>query len=216
MVCPPRHGVQLRDTLLPGENANRSKWQARTKRSSCRKTIHPASAPHAPPDKFPSPSTRGARECTPVPFPERPESRAHETPAPPCRIRSTPLAPCFLFPRAPPAHRSLTRRTNFNPDQTSVTAHTFTSTNPASSPTSRTMFSFRSVTTPELFLGQLTHNIPAGASSLLIRLKSLANSAFDFVNTIAKSSGALPLLTFSQPARVMLNSASTSGPAFGR
>ena len=40
--------------------------------------------------------------------------------------------------------RSFTRITNFNPDQISLTAHTFTSTKPASSPIPRTSFSARS------------------------------------------------------------------------
>ena len=39
-------------------------------------------------------------------------------------------------------------------------------------PISRTTFSSRSVATPELFLGQLTHSIPAGASRLLMRSNS--------------------------------------------
>src|SRR5580700_9385119 len=97
------------------------------------------------------------------------------------------------------AHRSFTRRTNFNPDQTSVTAHTFTSTSPAASPTSRTVFSSTSVATPELFLGQLTHSMPAGASSSLLRLNSLQRTVFDFVNSMAKSSGVFPPAV-SQPA----------------
>src|SRR6202167_2633302 len=75
--------------------------------------------------------------------------------------------------------RSFTRRTNFSPDHTSVTAHTFTSTNPASSPVSRTVFSSTSEARPELFFGQLTHNIPAGASSFASRENSRTNSARD-------------------------------------
>jgi hypothetical protein len=73
------------------------------------------------------------------------------------------------------------------------------------------MFSLRSVVTPELFLGQLTHNIPAGASSLLIRLHSFVSGAFDFVNTIAKSSGVFLLSVVSHPASSVFNSAHTSG-----
>jgi hypothetical protein len=82
---------------------------------------------------------------------------------------------------------SFTRRTNFNPDQISVTAHTFTSTSPASSPTPRTTSSVRSVATPELFLGQLTHSIPAGASSFAMQANSFVNSVRDFVNNMEKS-----------------------------
>src|SRR5450631_4793819 len=96
--------------------------------------------------------------------------------------------------------RSLRRRTNFNPDQTSVTAQTFTSTRPAAKPISRTIFSFRSVATPELFLGQLTQKIPAGASSFEIRLNSFASAAFDSVKNMAKSSRSVPSLTISQAA----------------
>jgi len=62
--------------------------------------------------------------------------------------------------------RSFTLITNFSPDHTSFTAHTFTSTSPTSNPIFRTSFSLRSVATPEAFFGQLTHNIPAGASCL--------------------------------------------------
>src|ERR1700758_1534646 len=80
--------------------------------------------------------------------------------------------------------RSFKRRTNFNPDQTSVTAQTLTSTNPDASPISRTTFSLKSVATPELFFGQLAHIMPAGASSRLSGLNSLARSALDLVNTI--------------------------------
>src|ERR1035438_6583987 len=112
--------------------------------------------------------------------------------------------------------RSFTRRTNFNPDQTTVTAHTFTSTKPASSPISRTLFSSTSVATPELLLGQLTHSIPGGASNLQIRLKSFVSCTFDFVKTMAKSSPAFPSLTVSHPASAVLNSASTSGGASTR
>src|SRR6476469_5123904 len=54
--------------------------------------------------------------------------------------------------------RSFTRITNFSPDQTSLTAHTFTSTRPAVKPILITSFSPRSVTIPEAFLGQLTHS----------------------------------------------------------
>src|ERR1700736_1230525 len=61
-------------------------------------------------------------------------------------------------------NRSFTLITNFSPDHTSFTAQTFTSTRPASSPILRTSFSFRSVAMPDVFLGQLTHSIPAGAS----------------------------------------------------
>src|SRR5215467_953351 len=105
--------------------------------------------------------------------------------------------------------RSFSRRKNFNPDQVSVTAHTFTSTKPTAKPISRTIFSSRSVTTPELFLGQLTHSIPAGPSCLLRRLNSLVSSASDFVNSITKSSEVLPSRTVLQLARADFNSTNT-------
>ena len=107
--------------------------------------------------------------------------------------------------------RSFNRLTNFNPDQTSVTAHTFTSTKPAASPIARIMFSSRSVVTAEVFLGQLTHNIPAGASCSENRAKSFVNARFDFVNTIAKSIG--PCLGTSHFASSAWRSARTSAGA---
>jgi hypothetical protein len=58
-------------------------------------------------------------------------------------------------------------------------------------------------------LGQLTHSIPAGASSLLIRVNSFASSALDFVKNIAKSSGAFSPRTLSHPASAAFNSALT-------
>ena len=61
--------------------------------------------------------------------------------------------------------RFLTGITNFNPDQTSVTAQTFISTSPASNPLWRITSSVRSVTTPEVFFGHAIHSIPAGASA---------------------------------------------------
>jgi hypothetical protein len=109
--------------------------------------------------------------------------------------------------------RSFIRRTNFNPDHTSVTAQTFTSTKPACNPISRTAFSSRSVVTPELFFGQLTHNIPAGASTFASRENSFVNSACDLVNTITKSSES-PCLTMLHSDNAGDNSARTSAGAF--
>ncbi|MGC1373840.1 MAG: hypothetical protein WA824_17030 [Candidatus Sulfotelmatobacter sp.] len=51
----------------------------------------------------------------------------------------------------------------------------------------RTSFSVKSVATPELFFGQLTHNIPAGASSLANWENCFDNCVRDFVNSMAKS-----------------------------
>lgn len=137
-----------------------------------------------------------------------------------CRV---PSSFCFrsLFTFDLPCFRSFSRRTNFNPDQMSVTAQTFTSTNPARRPTSRIASSLRSVTTPELFFGQLTHNIPAGASAFEIRRNSFSSSAADLLNNMAKSSApAWPPLAESlcdstrQSASASLNSARTSSGAF--
>src|SRR5207302_8757858 len=58
--------------------------------------------------------------------------------------------------------RSLSRKTNLSPDQTSSTAQTFTSTIPSESPMSRTMFSVRSIATPEDFFGHEIQSMPAG------------------------------------------------------
>jgi len=80
----------------------------------------------------------------------------------------------------------------------------------------RTMFSSRSVATPELFLGQPTQSIPAGTSSLLMRLNSRASADSDFVKIIAKSSGVFPRPTILQPASSALKSALTSGGASTR
>jgi hypothetical protein len=45
------------------------------------------------------------------------------------------------------------RITSFNPDQTSVTAHTLMSTNPSGRPISRTVLSVMSVSTFDAFFG---------------------------------------------------------------
>ena len=87
---------------------------------------------------------------------------------------------------------SFTRLTNFNPDQTSETAQTFTSTSPDASPISRTTFSVTSVFTPELFFGQLTHSIPAGARRWPTGQNFFSNSSFDLAKIMAKSSAFFP------------------------
>src|SRR5208283_1388609 len=86
------------------------------------------------------------------------------------------------------ALRSFSRRTNFRPDHTSVTAQTFTSTSPADNPIPRILFSSKSVATPELFFGQLAHSIPAGASFSDSREKSFSSGALALLKIIAKSS----------------------------
>src|SRR5262249_7852728 len=60
--------------------------------------------------------------------------------------------------------RSFKRKTNFSPDHTSSMAQTFTSTIPFARPISRTIFSLRSLGTPEVFFGHDTQSIPAGVS----------------------------------------------------
>src|SRR5215469_6697554 len=92
----------------------------------------------------------------------------------------------------------------------SVTAQTFTSTRPAARPISRTIFSVRSVGTPELFFGQLIQSIPAGASCLAIGLNSLARDALDLVNTMAKSIADLPSASW-QFSKYGFSSWTTSG-----
>jgi hypothetical protein len=84
--------------------------------------------------------------------------------------------------------RSFNRRTNFNPDQILVTAQTFTSTNPPARPISRTIFSSRSLETPELFFGQLIQSIPAGFKTRASAPNCFLNSACELVKNRAKSS----------------------------
>jgi hypothetical protein len=56
------------------------------------------------------------------------------------------------------------RRTiNFNPDQVSSIAHTFTSTNPSGNATARITSSVTSVGTPDDLFGQETQTAPASA-----------------------------------------------------
>src|SRR3954464_7829474 len=86
-------------------------------------------------------------------------------------------------------HRSLRRRTNLSPDQVSSTAHTFTSTRPAASPTWRTTSSVRSVATPDVFFGHDTHNVPLGVSRSRSLPKRFSRSDLFPTNNIAKSSG---------------------------
>src|SRR5437588_11199394 len=112
--------------------------------------------------------------------------------------------------------RSATRRTNFSPDHTSVTAHTLTSTRPAERPSSRTTFSSTSVATPELFLGQLTHSIPAVASPFARRENSGESSARDLVKNITKSSGLFGTLNTSHADIASPNSVRTSAGALTR
>ena len=72
--------------------------------------------------------------------------------------------------------RRFSRRTiNFNPDQVSSTAQTFTSTKPSGNATSRITSSVTSVATPEDFFGHETQRTPVSA----INLRSRFNSFFE-------------------------------------
>ena len=64
--------------------------------------------------------------------------------------------------------------TSFRPDQTSLTAQTFTSTNPSGSANSRTVSSVMSVCTFDSFFGQETQT----AASLLMDFRRARSSAF--------------------------------------
>jgi hypothetical protein len=76
------------------------------------------------------------------------------------------------------------------------------------------MFSSRSLATPELFLGQLTHIIPAGASPFAIRGNCSVNSARDLVNIIAQSSAPEFFVTV-HSASASRNSSRTLAGALG-
>src|SRR5262249_1054614 len=60
--------------------------------------------------------------------------------------------------------RSLSRMTNFSPDQISSMAQTFTSTSPKPNPVSRTRFWSKSVGRPEALLGHAIHSMPSASS----------------------------------------------------
>ncbi len=83
--------------------------------------------------------------------------------------------------------RFFTGITNFNPDQTSLTAQTLISTRPASSPLCRIKSSVRSVVTPDAFFGHEIHNMPAGASAFAAGNNSSSSPARDLTNRKTKS-----------------------------
>src|SRR6266700_5412000 len=69
------------------------------------------------------------------------------------------------------------RRTiNFNPDQVSSTAHTFTSTNPSGSATARITSSVTSVGTPADFFGQETQTVHVSGTFIRNRLNCFSSS----------------------------------------
>src|SRR5262249_52696549 len=61
--------------------------------------------------------------------------------------------------------RSFKRKTRRRADQVSSTAQTLLSTRPLARAMSRTMFSLRSVSTPEAFLGQQIQRAPSGSKA---------------------------------------------------
>ena len=82
---------------------------------------------------------------------------------------------------------SLTGITNFNPDQTSVTAQVLMSTNPAPSPLSVHFFVRHPLLTLELFFRQAIHSIPAGARAFAAVINSRSSTARDSTNRKTKS-----------------------------
>jgi hypothetical protein len=108
-------------------------------------------------------------------------------------------------------YRSFSRITNFNPDHTPLTAHTFTSTSPAVRPIARITFSSRSLATPELFFGQLIHNMPAGANRFFKCANCFFKSARVLTHTSAKSKGSLPSPILRQSAKASFSSALNFG-----
>src|SRR5262249_28565926 len=91
------------------------------------------------------------------------------------------LAPSALV-NCTRTHLSFNRNTNFNPDQVSSTAQTFTSTSLALRPISRTMFSSKSVGTPAAFFGQEIQSMP----SAFIASRSLGISAAKLLRLAVK------------------------------
>src|SRR5438552_17799502 len=89
----------------------------------------------------------------------------------------------------PILHLSFSRYMNFNPDQTSSTAHTFTSTRPLLSPISRTTFSLTSVFTLAAPLGQEIQSVPAASRFFLSLGKSATSLDFSVVKNWMKSQG---------------------------
>jgi glutamate/tyrosine decarboxylase-like PLP-dependent enzyme len=78
--------------------------------------------------------------------------------------------------------------TNRSPENTSLIAQILLSTSPASSPIRRTTPSSRSVATPDAFLGQAIHKLPAGASLAAAGAKRRSRSAADCGNSTMTSS----------------------------
>src|SRR5215471_19580547 len=79
------------------------------------------------------------------------------------------------------AHRSFNRNTNFNPDHTSSTAHTFTSTKPFFSPISRATFSFKLVLILEAPFGHEIQRAPFIARLFFSRGNADSSSSLSVV-----------------------------------
>ena len=92
------------------------------------------------------------------------------------------------------------RITSFSPDQTSLTAHTFTSTNPSGSAISRIVSSVISVGTFDDFLGHETQTNPSCFNSLRRLDRVASRNALSDVNTCAASNGGLASVTNSTPS----------------
>jgi hypothetical protein len=137
------------------------------------------------------------------PAPATTPCRAKKIRRPARAIDARPLCPQVLG-------RLFTGITNLSPDQTSLTAHTFTSTNPMASPVSRTTFPVRSVATPDACFGHEIHNIPAGASALAQRLISRSRSTRSLQNRWMKSNGPVRSFTMRHSARASRSSDRTS------
>ena len=88
--------------------------------------------------------------------------------------------------------RSRSRHTKRRPDQVASIAQTLLSTRPCARPNSRTTFSFSSVATPELRLGQATQSPPAGCSAAASGAKCARNDSRSRTNTTTTSSSSAP------------------------
>src|SRR2546427_568356 len=82
------------------------------------------------------------------------------------------------------------RITKRSPDHVSSIAQTLLSTRPSGRPTSRSASSVRSLSTPELFLGQAIQSAPAGSSARASFAKWRSRSAREVVKKTTRSSGA--------------------------
>src|SRR6266568_4754333 len=87
----------------------------------------------------------------------------------------------------PHSQRRSLRTTSLRPDQTSLTAHTLTSTNPSGNATSRIVSSVMVVGTFAAFLGQDTHTVALGLSVCRRTARRLTRSSFFVTKMCAMS-----------------------------